>query len=199
VLVLPAREDPWGRAKNSSARPVMDLLVVAAVGSDSRTCAAGAAATSDRAPRAPVRRAAGPSPAHTDGMSEQGRRGQAGAGATGAAQVRTSLLARRAAVLDAVAAAERDYRRIVEASRGVATDDEHDPDGAGLAIERALIIAALARARAAVRDLDRALARLAGGSYGVCETCARAVGADRLVARPAALRCIECAGRPRRR
>ena len=146
-----------------------------------------------------MRRAAGPGAAHTGGMCEQTRHGQAGAGAASSGQVRTSLLEHRAAMLDAVAAAERDYARIVEASRGVATDDEHDPEGAGLAIERALIISALARARAAVRDLDLALARLASGRYGYCETCGRAVGADRLVARPAALRCIECAGRARRR
>ena len=149
--------------------------------------------------RALLRRAAGPPAAHNDRMCEQTRQVQGEAGTTSAARVRTCLQEHRAAALDAVAAAERDYARIVAAARGVATDDEHDPDGAGLAIERALIMSARARARAAVRDLDLALARLAAGTYGVCETCGRAVGADRLVARPVALRCIDCAGRARRR
>lgn len=104
-----------------------------------------------------------------------------------------SLDAQRGEALDAVAAAERDFQRIVEASRSVSTDDEHDPDGAGLAVERALIVAFLEHARDRLGDVDRALERLGSGRYGRCETCGRPIDPARLRARPAALTCIDCA------
>jgi len=37
------------------------------------------------------------------------------------------------------------------------------------------------------------LARLAAGSYGVCERCGQPIGEARLAARPAAVLCIGCA------
>lgn len=127
-------------------------------------------------------------------MSDRTGSGDDASGAGVPAAVRASLDAERVEALEAVAAAERDFRRIVEASRSVSTDDEHDPEGAGLAVERALIVAFLQHARTRAGDLDRALERFASGGYGLCESCGEAIGAERLLARPAALTCIDCAG-----
>jgi DnaK suppressor protein len=104
-----------------------------------------------------------------------------------------ALATLRAEALAAVVAAERDFRRIVEASRSVATDDEHDPEGAGLAVERAQIVALLERARAQLEDVELATEELAAGRYGTCRVCHRPIGSDRLAARPAARTCITCA------
>ena len=109
------------------------------------------------------------------------------------ADLRAALVAQRVATLDAIAAGERDFRRIVEASRSVATDDEHDPEGVGLAVERALIVASLERARHRLGEGDRALERLDSGAFGRCADCGRAIGAERLAVRPAAQTCIDCA------
>jgi len=111
----------------------------------------------------------------------------------GAPATRRALATLRAEALAAVAAAESDFRRIVEASQSVATDDEHDPEGAGLAVERAQIVALLERARAQLADVDLATEALAAGRYGLCRVCRRPIGADRLAARPAARTCITCA------
>jgi RNA polymerase-binding transcription factor DksA len=92
-----------------------------------------------------------------------------------------------------VAAAERNFQHILEAARSVSTDDEHDPEGVGLAVERAHVSASLAGARAYVSELEHALERVAAGTYGACETCGRPIGADRLLARPATRACIDCA------
>jgi RNA polymerase-binding transcription factor DksA len=114
-----------------------------------------------------------------------------------AAAVRAALATERAAVGEWLAAAQRDFARIVEAARSVSTDDEHDPDGPGLAVERALIDARRAHARARLAGLDRALVRLEEGRYGRCEECDQEIGAARLAARPSAVTCMGCEAKRR--
>jgi DnaK suppressor protein len=89
----------------------------------------------------------------------------------------------------------RDLAEIIEASRSVATDDEHDPEGATIAFERAQLAANLERARTRLGDLESAAARLAEGTYGRCETCDAPIAPGRLEARPSARTCISCAAR----
>ena len=104
-----------------------------------------------------------------------------------------SLQAALLEALDSAAAADQDFVRIVDAARSVSTDDEHDPDGAGLAVERALITARVRQAHARLTELTRAVDRVALGRYGRCEVCGGPIGAERLAARPAAPTCIGCA------
>ncbi len=111
--------------------------------------------------------------------------------------IRASLLAERRQVQERAEAAERDFQRIVEAGRSVSTDDEHDPDGAGLAVERSQIVAFLEQAHEHLARVDEALERLAAGRYSVCEACGEPIGAERLAVRPSATRCIRCAGTAR--
>jgi DnaK suppressor protein len=44
----------------------------------------------------------------------------------------------------------------------------------------------------AVAEIDDALARLDGGTYGGCIECARPIDPERLAARPQAARCMDC-------
>jgi DnaK suppressor protein len=76
-------------------------------------------------------------------------------------------------------------------------DDEHDPEGSTLAFERARVAALLADADSNLRALELALTKLAGGSYGLCESCGKAITPDRLEALPAARNCIDCASASR--
>ena len=109
--------------------------------------------------------------------------------------VRRALEAERAAALDRIAVLERDIARIVEATAAANTDDEHDPEGATIAFERAQASSLHERATSHLAEVDAALARLAAGDYGRCERCGEAIGTDRLAARPAARLCIRCASR----
>jgi DnaK suppressor protein len=94
-------------------------------------------------------------------------------------------------------------QRIVELDRSFAdiaasvdtanTDDEHDPEGATLAFERAQVVSLLAEARARLDALDAAAARIDQGTYGVCERCGGPIGDERLAALPGARRCVDCA------
>jgi RNA polymerase-binding transcription factor DksA len=81
----------------------------------------------------------------------------------------------------------------VEASELVAVDDEHDPEGATIAFERAQIAALVRDSRVLLSELDVALARVDDGSYGICTRCGSAIAAERLVALPSTATCIGCA------
>jgi DnaK suppressor protein len=109
------------------------------------------------------------------------------------AGIRAALDAERAATLDRIAALRRDFAGIVDSAALVGADDEHDPEGATIAFERAQLAALLDQARERLADLDQALARLAGGRYGICERCGQPIAPARLAARPAARTCISCA------
>jgi RNA polymerase-binding transcription factor DksA len=75
----------------------------------------------------------------------------------------------------------------------VATDDEHDPEGATIAFERARVDALLTAARDHLTAIAHAHERLTAGEYGICERCGEAISAARLEARPTATTCIACA------
>jgi len=90
-------------------------------------------------------------------------------------------------------ALRRDFDRLVEAAQSVSTDDEHDPEGATLAFERAQVAALLDQAERRLAELDAAVARLDADEYGICASCGGSIAAERLLVRPAATRCITCA------
>ncbi|MGC9671247.1 TraR/DksA family transcriptional regulator [Planosporangium sp. 12N6] len=113
-------------------------------------------------------------------------------------ELRSALAAARASTTDEIGALTRDLQDIIDASTSVATDDEHDPEGATIAFERAQVAALLGRARERLADLDRAVEQLDAGTYGVCEHCGQPIAAERLAARPAARTCITCASARRR-
>lgn len=108
-----------------------------------------------------------------------------------------ALTAQRAGLLAQAAALRADLAGIVAASDGANADDEHDPEGATIAFERAQTAALLDQVVARLAALDRALARVAAGTYGGCAVCGRPIGADRLAARPDAETCVTCAARRR--
>lgn len=107
------------------------------------------------------------------------------------------LRAARADVRDQLDALQDTFGDIVAATASVATDDEHDPEGATIAFERAQVDALRARARQHLEDIDWALGRLADGHYGECTDCGQPIAEARLEARPAARTCIRCAERRR--
>ncbi|GAB3830708.1 TraR/DksA family transcriptional regulator [Kribbella italica] len=108
-------------------------------------------------------------------------------------ELRALLTAERARTADRVSALSGDLEAIVEASRLVSTDDEHDPEGSTIAFERSQTGTFLKDARQRLEELDGALGRLERGGYGVCSDCGRPIAVERLLARPTATACIECA------
>jgi DnaK suppressor protein len=109
--------------------------------------------------------------------------------------VRKRLLAEREQTLARIAGLEGEFRGLVDAGDQTNIDDEHDPEGATIAFERAQIAALIDQANARRADLDHALEALTAGTYGICEVCGEPIAPGRLAARPSALTCIDCASR----
>jgi RNA polymerase-binding transcription factor DksA len=95
--------------------------------------------------------------------------------------------ARQVASLEAVVAA------IVEASELTSTDDEHDPEGATIAYERAQAIALLRQARADSDALVATRRQLVREQRVVCVGCGRDIDLERVAALPTTSRCVRCA------
>ena len=74
-----------------------------------------------------------------------------------------------------------------------AADDEHDPEGPTMAAEWSRLTGGESDLRVEVAAIDAAIARIDAGEYGICIRCGRAIGAERLRARPEAELCIDCA------
>jgi DnaK suppressor protein len=111
------------------------------------------------------------------------------------ADTRERLLAERAHAEARLTALESEFRNLVDAGDGTNIDDEHDPEGATIAFERAQVAALIEQAKALTADLDHALANLSENTYGICEVCGEPIAAGRLAARPAARTCITCAAK----
>jgi DnaK suppressor protein len=107
-----------------------------------------------------------------------------------------ALAADRASTVARIAALTREFDGIVESAALGATDDEHDPEGATIAFERAQVAGLLEAARDHLAGLDQAIRSIEAGIYGVCERCGQPISAERLAARPTARTCIGCAARP---
>ena len=104
---------------------------------------------------------------------------------TAAMRLRTRLAAVERTIADQRAIADD-----ITTSRGDASDDEHDPEGATLAWERAQAEGLATAAEAERAQLLAALERVDAGTYGMCEVCGTAIPDGRLEVRPFTTRCV---------
>jgi RNA polymerase-binding protein DksA len=70
--------------------------------------------------------------------------------------------------------------------------DEESGEGDTLAVERERDLALSAQARAAIEQIDVAIAKIKAGSYGLCENCGTTIPEERLEALPHAALCVKC-------
>lgn len=114
------------------------------------------------------------------------------------AQQRTAqgrLVKERDSTTVRIASLTRQLHTLVESATWTTNDDEHDPEGATSAYERAQVQAMLTQARDEMDEVAQAEQRLRNGTYGICERCGKAISQQRLVALPVARTCIRCANR----
>jgi len=75
------------------------------------------------------------------------------------------------------------------------TYDSNFADSSQVTAERGEVEALGATLRETLGDVERALAKLSEGDYGVCEDCGQPIDPLRLEAKPAARYCINCAAK----
>ncbi|HEX4063050.1 MAG TPA: TraR/DksA C4-type zinc finger protein [Streptosporangiaceae bacterium] len=81
----------------------------------------------------------------------------------------------------------------------VADAGDDSADMGAKTFEREQEIALTHNARELLAQNERALARIAAGTYGVCESCGESIGKARLQAFPRATLCVACKQREERR
>jgi DnaK suppressor protein len=95
-------------------------------------------------------------------------------------------------------------RRELEAELATLTEVPRDPmsavsfgkrigDGTTEAVERLNTVGAANAIAATLEDVDRAIAKLADGTYGSCDRCGVTIPDERLEAIPWAALCVRCA------
>src|ERR1700685_4134508 len=75
--------------------------------------------------------------------------------------------------------------------------DSNFADSSQVTAERGEAEALVAELRSSLENVDKALERISGGTYGVCERCGQPIAVARLEAMPAATLCITCASQQR--
>ena len=70
--------------------------------------------------------------------------------------------------------------------------DEEGGEGGTSNVDRELDLVLSAQARAAAVEIDRALAKIDAGTYGLCEQCGEPIPDARLQALPHAALCVAC-------
>ena len=111
----------------------------------------------------------------------------------GVDEAKRRLQLQREEAVERLASLTADYDAVVAASHHTNADDEHDPEGATIAFERAQLGALARQVRSSLEEIDATLVRLNAGGYGICARCAGQIPEDRLAARPTARTCVSCA------
>ena len=118
---------------------------------------------------------------------------KAAAGDKFLAEQRAELVAERASYVEAAESLRQEAEMLAEDMEpGDIQFDEESGEGDTLNVERERDLALSAQARASVDEIDRALAKMDAGTYGICERCGNPIPKARLKALPYASLCVAC-------
>jgi DnaK suppressor protein len=113
------------------------------------------------------------------------------------AEVRKELEAEAAGLREDISTSESEIAARLGDAVGDAGDDS--ADAGAKTFQREHELALTQNAQDLLEQTDRALERIDAGTYGVCESCGKAIGKARLQAFPRATLCVECKQREERR
>ncbi len=112
-------------------------------------------------------------------------------------EVRGELTQIRARVSKTLASQEADLARLMRDAGDGAGHDQADMGATSF--ERDHELSVVNNEREKLAQIDRALARIADGTYGTCESCGNPIGKMRVMAFPRATLCMTCKQREERR
>ncbi len=124
------------------------------------------------------------------------KRAESPPAATGSAFLdsqRLTLLAERADYMGSAESLKAQADSLaLEHEPGDVQFDEEGGEGGTANVDREIDLYLSAQARATVAEIDRALAKIDDGTYGVCERCGQPIPEARLEALPYAALCVAC-------
>jgi DnaK suppressor protein len=93
-----------------------------------------------------------------------------------------------------------DYERVLEEARLTESSSDRSPDpgnaeASSMKLEYAKELSIEQNTLDLLSKVDRALERVAAGSYGICESCGNSIPVERLDVLPYSTLCVECAAR----
>jgi DnaK suppressor protein len=113
------------------------------------------------------------------------------------AEVRQELEAEANGLREDISSAESQIAARLGDAVGDAGDDS--ADAGAKTFQREHELALTENARELLAQTERVLAKIEGGTYGVCESCGEPIGKARLQAFPRATLCVACKQREERR
>jgi DnaK suppressor protein len=111
---------------------------------------------------------------------------------------RDLLLDERQKVLDAIEYLHTENSGSLKDETEEATIDNHLADTATVTLDREIDYTLEENSEQVLKAIDRALAKIETGTFGVCETCGQPIAEERLMAIPYATQCIDCRRREER-
>ena len=112
-------------------------------------------------------------------------------------EVLDELTTTRAHSLEVLVAAEAELDGLMKDSGDGAGQDQADVGATSFERDHELTVVNSERDK--LNQIERALARIEDGSYGLCESCGQPIGKMRLMAFPRATLCMTCKQREERR
>lgn len=108
-------------------------------------------------------------------------------------EIQLQLDRERAGALASIDAISADFDSLAASAADANGDDEHDPESATVAFERAKLASLLDDARVTLAAIETAIAKVRDGRYGACDSCGGPIATERLLALPWTNTCFHCA------
>ncbi|MGI9120888.1 MAG: TraR/DksA family transcriptional regulator [Acidimicrobiales bacterium] len=106
---------------------------------------------------------------------------------------RQALLAEREAYTRSASSLRAEAEQLAQDREpGDVQFDEESGEGDSMNVERERDLVLSAQAMASVEEIDRALAKIDQGIYGICDRCGEAIPRERMRALPHAALCVKC-------
>ena len=108
------------------------------------------------------------------------------------------LVEERRRVLDAIEYLHKANPGSIEEETEDETLDNHIAETATATLDREIDYTLEENSEHVLKAIDRALAKVETGTFGICETCGQPIAEERLLAIPYATQCIDCKRREER-
>lgn len=107
-------------------------------------------------------------------------------------ELKAALEAERAQLVDEIEEFEREDQETLSDVSGENNYRDHMADQGSATFARELDMTLEEQARESLAQIDRALARMEAGTYGICARCGAPIPPERLEAMPEAELCVTC-------